>query len=231
MRILFTSVDGVLNSEAFFGRSHTHKVHNPSTLIDAAAVKLFSDLVITTNSEVVLASSWRYVYTKEKMTALLRANGYAGPDVIDTTPMLSCATREQEVQRWLSVNQKTRPLFSYAILCADTGTQSTRTVTTSRAHGLTAKECSIAASILTADTCCKTGPLLWQQYGTGYVASAPPFTLHVDKTMLNQYVGRVTFGEGPALLVCKPENSRDEAAMACYRDLRYLVAAWSAALG
>jgi len=89
MRIIFTDIDGVLNSR---------KTPNPRNLpyiVDAKLLKRFEELVARTDAAVVLTSTWRYdpagLYSARRL----------GIPFVDVTPDRPERSRREEVLGWL----------------------------------------------------------------------------------------------------------------------------------
>lgn len=65
MKYIFLDIDGVLNSITFFKK---HMVANKKTLveIDCETVKNLEEIVLKTNAEIVLSSTWRFFFRENK---------------------------------------------------------------------------------------------------------------------------------------------------------------------
>jgi len=103
MKILFLDIDGVVNCEF----THTN---NPDSYfpIDPMMAFLVGRIVIATECEVVLSSSWRY---NEESKEVVRKKVYP---FIDITPMLlGGASRGTEIKVWLDAHPE---VTKYAIL-------------------------------------------------------------------------------------------------------------------
>jgi len=89
MHIIFTDIDGVLNSRTTPNPRHFPYVADPKL------VSLFKSLVDRTGAQVVLASTWRY-----DPAGIFSVN-YWGIPFADVTPDLPDKPRRDEILAWL----------------------------------------------------------------------------------------------------------------------------------
>ena len=105
MKIIFLDFDGVLNSEKYI-RSCGHY----GVIIDPSRMELLSQLVNSTDAEIVLSTSWREHWNSDKSkcdeTGLLINEIFAeyGLSIYDKTPKLR-SDRESEIKMWLEQNE------------------------------------------------------------------------------------------------------------------------------
>ena len=90
MHIIFTDIDGVLNSRKTPNPRHFPYVADPKL------VSRFKSLVDRTGAQVVLASTWRY-----DPAGIFSANHWGIP-FVDVTPDLPDKPRRDEIVSWLS---------------------------------------------------------------------------------------------------------------------------------
>lgn len=89
--VIFLDFDGVLNTEASLQEGIN---------IDPRHVTRVAALARQYDSEVVVTSAWRHVWTLAQIDAVLSATGLAGV-MIDATPTISGAIRGEEIAAWL----------------------------------------------------------------------------------------------------------------------------------
>ena len=102
-KILFLDIDGVLNSDAFADymlEEDNVDIFNEDMLDERAIIQL-KKIVMATDAEIVLSSSWRwYKDTRDKVHQQLRAKNI---DFVDTTPreINTAMSRGMEIKAWL----------------------------------------------------------------------------------------------------------------------------------
>jgi hypothetical protein len=102
MRIIFLDIDGVLNSSKFIkrlGKSWT------GAQIDPEAVSILNEIIRETEAKIVISSSWRIVFSLERINSILNDNGFVG-EIIGETPRVDWEpySRGNEIQMWLDSN-------------------------------------------------------------------------------------------------------------------------------
>lgn len=146
-RILFTDIDGVLNSERYFaekrGRGITLISSKPE-MIDPTAVVHLNRIVRETGCLVVLSSSWR-LHNLGDVIEWLRERGFEGT-LFGATPRTP-ATRGGQIQAWLD-SWDTRSVYVALDDEPDLDTHPGRWVVTSYAAGLTEQEADQAIALL-----------------------------------------------------------------------------------
>jgi hypothetical protein len=140
-KIIFLDIDGVLNSHDWFERKPKLPPDSPRRdfiieMLDPKAVQLFHLILVETNAEVVLSSTWRLhdedrEIIKEKVV-----------DFIDVTPVSDSRIRGAEIYMWVDKNltPEERKEMRYAILDDDSDMllwQKDHFFQTSFMHGLT----------------------------------------------------------------------------------------------
>ena len=128
MKVLFLDFDGVLNSAKFLHENHEEikKANGGSFLhrhikeIDPVAFERVRRIVETTNSKIVISSSWRILHPIEEINEMFKIHGWDNPPIIDYTPriMKSGSIRGDEIQSWID-NQKVEKLTTYVCLDDD----------------------------------------------------------------------------------------------------------------
>jgi hypothetical protein len=110
MKILFLDIDGVLNSVrsciAFDGYPYSNSNYEK---FDDIAVNLIRKLCKTTNTKIILSSTWRLFKGWDKLYEVLNL------PIIDKTPHKLSSTRGEEIDMWLSNNK----VDKYAIVDDD----------------------------------------------------------------------------------------------------------------
>ncbi|RYC70672.1 HAD domain-containing protein [Spirosoma sordidisoli] len=114
-KIIFLDVDGVLNSELFYGQTirnakkqlrkevkseERERFDYHLDQIDQQAVERLNGIIHDTGARVVLSSSWRIGNSREYMQSLLEAKGFTG-QLIGRTPRLD-GQRGKEIDAWLN---------------------------------------------------------------------------------------------------------------------------------
>ena len=109
MKIIFLDIDGVLNSRRFDREEHDGN-------IDRSRLELLHELVEKSGATVVLSSSWRYHWDKDREhcdeigVELERVFKEYGIELYDKTPRLS-GHRPNEIMKWLEDNRGTWDSF------------------------------------------------------------------------------------------------------------------------
>ena len=110
MKVLFLDIDGVLNSVrsciAFDGYPYSNSNYEK---FDDIAVNLIRKLCKTTNTKIILSSTWRLFKGWDKLYGVLNL------PIIDKTPHKLSSTRGEEIDMWLSNNK----VDKYAIVDDD----------------------------------------------------------------------------------------------------------------
>jgi hypothetical protein len=123
MNIIFLDIDGVLNTPNYGVQAHgMWKKTNGwfkskdefGAIFDPFAVDCLIYLADTTNSKIVISSTWRKSGL-ERMKAMFKVRGIP-VDVIDVTPILN-TKRGEEIETWLQMNDY---VTNYVILDDDT---------------------------------------------------------------------------------------------------------------
>ncbi len=111
MKIIFLDFDGVLNNEAWMkqltekGRTFRSYSDRDMDELDPARVKMISDLVLETDSHIVISSSWRLLNDLEMLNYVLVTNGLdPKAQAIALTPETQKGFRGDEVALWLAKN-------------------------------------------------------------------------------------------------------------------------------
>lgn len=98
IKIVFLDVDGVLNSEQYFkGRN------NKGVDLDESRFPLLKEIVESTNSKIVLSSSWRNIRECDQYNQLPVMLLKYGMEIYDYTPYLE-TERSKEITQWLFDN-------------------------------------------------------------------------------------------------------------------------------
>lgn len=107
MKVIFLDFDGVLNSERYF---HAHGYEG--LMLDPACLERLKLLVGITDAKIVLSTSWREHWEKEKsncsaigleMNEIFKKYGLK---IFDKTPF-SGIDRESDIEEWLKRHPKT----------------------------------------------------------------------------------------------------------------------------
>ena len=96
MKIIFLDIDGVLNNPKTWGLRPHHKAFSKK------CVDFFNDIILATNADIVITSTWRNLFKFDDLIEILRSAGVAG-NIIDKTPSIRFhgAERGDEIARWL----------------------------------------------------------------------------------------------------------------------------------
>lgn len=117
--LIFLDIDGVLNSTHYSlsNRSGKSKIR----WIDPNAVEILNDIIFHTQAEVVLSSTWRKMYSIEKMREMMREVWFIW-EIISYTPVLKANHRVHrwaEIEQWLFENWYESIFRRYVILDDD----------------------------------------------------------------------------------------------------------------
>lgn len=140
MKVIFLDFDGVL-TRTDEPRSH-HYLSN--TCIEN--LNLIIDKI--KNVKIVLSTDWRKYYSLNELRKILVRAGLKYPsNVVDVTPLIEYQIRGNEIEQWLSKNNK---VDSFVILDDhdDMGKYINRLILTDPNYGLTQKDALNALSIL-----------------------------------------------------------------------------------
>jgi len=139
---VFLDIDGVLNSE----RSRDEL----GSLVEFSkkAVANLNEILSSTDSVVVISSSWRIDWTLEDIARHLADQGVLPARVVGKTPDLPGEPRGQEIQAWL--DKAPFPIAAFVILDDrdDLHPNRHRHIQTDPAEGLTAHDAYLATSLL-----------------------------------------------------------------------------------
>lgn len=123
MKIIFLDVDGVLNSEKFFEdrlKETTSFSNEIDTDLDLSCFPLLQEIVVKTNAEVVLSSSWRGLRRVDSngkqhpyFVELVEKLKEYGIKIFDYTKEVMCMDRSMEIDLWLKENNY---IYNYVIL-------------------------------------------------------------------------------------------------------------------
>ena len=124
LKILFTDIDGVLNSVLWVERRGRmedkfkgNKEWNDSYhALDPQAMARLNKILKKTNAVCVITSTWRTILPLPVMYGLMCARGFEG-ELIGCTPSLA-STRGREIQTWLNMLLPLKPA-GFAILDDD----------------------------------------------------------------------------------------------------------------
>lgn len=163
MRVVFLDVDGVLNSQTFadawydrtgqggWGGHFTEadKATHENVIWDEECVNELRRIVETTDSQIVVSSTWRKFFTIEKFKEMFAVYGWKDAPIIAKTPA-GYRTRGMEINNWLSEH----PVDNYVILddYPDFMSQQINNfVNTNAMYGLSKKDADKAISILNSN--------------------------------------------------------------------------------
>ncbi len=170
-KYLFLDIDGVLNSQDWFKSDEFQEILNikdrgNKSAFDPTAIELLTNIVITTDCEIVISSSWRKGRTVEQLQQIFTEVGFEhSHKIIGTTdysynwlkPAIHCPSiRGLEIRVWLElcvkmVNPDHQDEYNYCILDDDDDMlyqQRFNFVNTDPQTGLTIEDVDIAIRIL-----------------------------------------------------------------------------------
>lgn len=98
IKVVFLDIDGVLNSERFFKERN-----NKGVDLDESRFPLLKEIVESTNSKIVLSSSWRNLRGCDQYNQLPVMLSKYGMEIYDYTPYLG-AERGKEIAQWIADN-------------------------------------------------------------------------------------------------------------------------------
>ena len=102
MKIIFTDFDGVLNSEASFRYEDRRKIlHVNETLSHIACSNLQYILDQDADIRLVISSTWRKIFSMEKIKNILNSYGVNPSRILDKTPAVFSGDRAHEINLWL----------------------------------------------------------------------------------------------------------------------------------
>lgn len=123
-RTIFLDIDGVLNTDQICeesGRSHSHPLFSPQQHLSTELVTALYEVVQSTDSQVVISSTWRRTYDVRCLRAFLWGCGFRETDrIVGVTPRLKGLPRSEEIAAWLRDRGPSRPK-SFAIVDDDPG--------------------------------------------------------------------------------------------------------------
>jgi hypothetical protein len=102
-KLIFLDFDGVVNSVAFIKKlqeTNSPLLEDCSKLIDYSAVQVLNKIIERTGAKVVISSTWRLYFKRNKLIDILESYGFKGI-VIGVTPDLINKPRGEEIQRWM----------------------------------------------------------------------------------------------------------------------------------
>ncbi len=146
--LLFLDFDGVLNSDAYFGRNPDVRGND---VIDRRLVQRLNGFLDTSGCNVIISSTWRCNRTMSELRGILSERGLRPAlvaRIIDKTYDLSTANRGKEISRFL--NGKARGGTPFVIFDDDWDMEPVEThlVQTDPAVGLSRKDITRAHKIL-----------------------------------------------------------------------------------
>ena len=142
MKVLFLDIDGVLNSENWFGyrlyciknnmfnevinfvNTNDDRIKHKLSMIDDRAIANLNRIIEETGCKVVLSSSWRSCVEAENTLTeyLLKLKGIKY-DIYDVTPRLwfndFSIRRGEEIQLWMDKESEKNEIESFVILDDD----------------------------------------------------------------------------------------------------------------
>jgi hypothetical protein len=95
MKVIFSDIDGVLNSS----HKTEHDVLTEGGYLNTEMVSNLNRLIRDTGAKVVISSSWRVINTQEEIDAALKQAGFVG-EIIGMTPRSSHGFRGLEIREW-----------------------------------------------------------------------------------------------------------------------------------
>jgi HAD domain in Swiss Army Knife RNA repair proteins len=102
MKVIFLDFDGVLNSEASFRYETRRKIlHVNETLSAIACSNLQYILDQDADVKLVISSTWKKVFSMEKIKNILNSYGVNPSRVMDKTPAVFSGDRAHEINLWL----------------------------------------------------------------------------------------------------------------------------------
>lgn len=109
MKVIFLDIDGVLNSRAYDRKRNWDE----QTDIDETRLPLIKEIVDATNAKIVLSSTWRQHWDKEKNLCdedglyINKTFDKFGLSIYDKTPDLGItALRREEISKWLKETEQ-----------------------------------------------------------------------------------------------------------------------------
>ena len=142
MKVLFLDIDGVLNSENWFGyrlyciknnmfnevinfvNTNDERIKHKLSMIDDRAIANLNRIIEETGCKVVLSSSWRSCVEAENTLTeyLLKLKGFKY-ELYDVTPRIWVkefgTQRGEEIQLWMDKESEKNEIESYVILDDD----------------------------------------------------------------------------------------------------------------
>lgn len=119
-KVLFLDIDGVL----FLGVSRGDGIHG-SDLFDKQCIESLNEILIRTECEIVITSTWQNDFTVGQLKEIFAANGIRSVPIgvssmIDGGFVLS-TNRADDIQKWLTTNDETGGLIWCAVDDTDLG--------------------------------------------------------------------------------------------------------------
>ena len=136
-RVIFLDIDGVLAPITRWDRYGD---------LDPACIQVLNEIVVRTEADVIVSSTWRYGKTAPELQEILEAEGFKGC-VLDKTPTgAPGANRGDEIAAWLAEHA----VGGYVIIDdhADMGALHTHLVLTHPTRGLQPADAPRAIALL-----------------------------------------------------------------------------------
>lgn len=109
--LLFLDIDGVLNSSRFFHAHPNRQWSGRDEPIDPSAIVLLQRLVDETRCEVVVSSSWRYMYSLDRLREMFERHQLRAR-IRGVTPIFN-DERGQEIAAYLATEPSGLPFVIF----------------------------------------------------------------------------------------------------------------------
>jgi hypothetical protein len=97
--VLFLDIDGVLNSQGFFGRRNETRLNYRD--LDPSCIECLNEITAKSGARIVVSSTWRLTPRVPELVAHLKGQGIVG-EIIGRTPRLHHpAVRGDEIFAWM----------------------------------------------------------------------------------------------------------------------------------
>lgn len=97
--VLFLDIDGVLNSQAFYGRRN--ETRQSFRDLDPSCIECLNEITAKSGARIVISSTWRLTPRFPELVAHLKGQGIAG-EIVGRTPRLPHpAVRGDEIFAWM----------------------------------------------------------------------------------------------------------------------------------
>jgi len=101
--VIFLDIEGVVFTGCYSGEADLNSVKNGSRF-DPLAIYWLNRLVMETGADVVITSTWRYIFNLSQLRQQFSSAGFRG-NVVDYIPIDIDVPRSRNIRRWMYTNE------------------------------------------------------------------------------------------------------------------------------